>query len=68
MPVSSTVCGLLGSLSVTVKVPVRRPAAVGVKVMGTVQAAYWSADSLQVSVVEKSPVTVTEWKFMGVVL
>ena len=37
IPVSVTVCGLLGALSVIVRVPVRVPEAVGVNVTSTVQ-------------------------------
>ena len=37
IPVSDTVCGLLGALSVIVRVPVRVPVAVGVNVTSTVQ-------------------------------
>jgi hypothetical protein len=37
VPVSETVCGLLGSESVRVSVPLRVPVAVGVKVTFTVQ-------------------------------
>ena len=37
VPESDTVCGLLGSESVSVRVPLRVPVAVGVKVTFTVQ-------------------------------
>jgi hypothetical protein len=39
VPVSDTICGLLGSESVSVSVPVRVPVAVGVKVTLTLQLA-----------------------------
>src|SRR5215831_18461767 len=60
MPETFTTCGPLGSLSVIVTVPVRRPVAVGVNVTNTLQVSRLSTPPLgQSLVLAKSPVTVT---------
>jgi hypothetical protein len=55
VPESATFCGLSGASSVIVRVPVRLPAAVGVKVTLTVQLAPQPSDVPQLLVSEKSP-------------
>jgi len=55
VPVRAIVCGLSFALSVIVKVPVRLPLAVGVKVTLTVQLALGPSDVPQLLVSEKSP-------------
>lgn len=56
VPVSATVCGLLGALSVIVRVPARAPAAVGVKVTKIWQVANALIAAPQLLVSAKSPV------------
>src|SRR4051794_39658354 len=55
VPVSGTVCGLLGALSAMVSIPDRDPVEVGEKVTRTVQAAPDGSVVGQVLVSEKSP-------------
>src|ERR1700722_13157719 len=61
VPASATVCGLLGELSVRVRVPVRAPVSVGVKVTSMVQlfpAASVLPQGLALGVWPKSPLVV----------
>ena len=55
VPESATACGLSGASSVIVRVPVRLPLAVGVKVTLTVQLALGPSDAPQLLLSEKSP-------------
>ena len=55
VPESATVCGLSGALSVIVRLSVRLPVAVGVKVTLTVQFAPGVSAVPQLLVSEKSP-------------
>ena len=59
VPVSVTVCGDAGALSAMVRVPVRTPPTVGVKVMFTVHEAPAGMLDPQVFVSEKSPEAAT---------
>src|SRR2546423_1525863 len=65
VPERVTVCGLLGSESVSVSVPLRVPAAVGVKVTFTVQLTPAPRLVPQVLVCEKSPLAALEVKLTG---
>jgi hypothetical protein len=56
VPESSTVCGLVPALSVSVSVPLRLPASLGEKVTLMVQLAPAATESPQVLVCAKSPV------------
>src|ERR1700681_2824767 len=60
VPLSETACGLLVALSVKVRVPVREPAAVGVKVTLMEQAVFPGRTEEQLLVREKSPVATIE--------
>jgi hypothetical protein len=55
VPVRVTICGLPGALSAIVKVPVRLPLAVGVKVTGIWQASPAATEVPQLLVCAKSP-------------
>jgi hypothetical protein len=66
VPVSETVWGLVLALSVIVRVPVRAPVVVGVKVTLTVQVAPGASVVPQVFVWAKSPDTTTEEKFTAI--
>ena len=55
VPVSETVCGLLEALSVMVKLPLRVPLAVGVKVTLTVQLELVATLAPQLLLCAKSP-------------
>src|SRR5437868_5113203 len=55
VPVNETVCGLPAALSVTESVPVREPAAVGVKLTEIVHVADAATDVPQLFVWPKSP-------------
>jgi hypothetical protein len=57
VPVSNTICGLFGALSVITRLPVRVPDAVGVKVTCIVQVAVGFNVNGQVLVSAKSPLT-----------
>ena len=59
VPLKVTLWGLLGASSVKVRVPVREPEAVGLKVTLTVQLAPAAMRVLQLSVSIKSPLTAT---------
>src|SRR5205823_8957285 len=63
VPVSETTCGLLGSESVKVNVPLRVPAAVGVNVTFTVQLAPAAILAPQLLFCEKSPLVAMEVMF-----
>ena len=60
VPLKDTVCGLPEALSVTVSVPVREPAAVGVKVTFRVQLLLAAREVPQLLLWAKSPETATE--------
>src|SRR5437868_3771604 len=62
VPERATVCGLLGSESVSVSVPVRVPVAVGVKVTSTAQLAPAGRLAPQSWLWEKSPLVAMEVK------
>ena len=55
VPDNATVCGLPAALSVKLRVPVRVPAAEGLKVTLTVQLALTARVGLQLELAEKSP-------------
>ena len=58
VPLREAVSGLEDALSLTVKVPVRDPAAVGLKLTLMAQPAFAASEAAQLFVCEKSPVTV----------
>ena len=60
VPLRDTVCGLPEALSVTVSVPVREPAAVGVKVTLTVQLLLAAREVPQLLLWAKLPEILTE--------
>jgi hypothetical protein len=66
-PVKLIVCGLLGSLSTTVIVPVAVPAVVGVKVTFRLQLLKTGTLPPQRLAVVNGPVVVMEWMVMAVV-
>jgi|GEM_PF-4097838 len=68
VPVRVTFCGLWKSLSAMLKVPVRAPVAVGVKVIVTTQLAPAATGLTQVLVCAKSPVVATAPMFSGILL